>query len=169
MMNTWVVRVLRVVIGIALAGSVVVQAAMVALLWLDSDEAPTGIDVALTSIGVAGIVTLQVVAVCIWRLLTMVRRGTVFSPAAFRYVDLVIAAIGTASVLVFAVAVVARFANHATPGDEVAPGLVGLICGLALVVAGVALVVYVMRTLLAQAVSRDVEAQQLQSELDEVI
>ena len=169
MMNTWVVRVLRVVIGIALAGSVVVQAAMVALLWLDSDEAPTGIDVALTSIGVAGVVTLQVVAVCIWRLLTMVRRGTVFSPAAFRYVDLVVAAIGTASVLVFAVAVVARFANHATPGDEVAPGLVGLICGLALVVAGVALVVYVMRTLLAQAVSRDAEAQQLQSELDEVI
>ncbi len=168
-MNTWVVRVLRVVIGIALAGSVVVQAAMVALLWLDSDEAPTGIDVALTSIGVAGVVTLQVVAVCIWRLLTMVRRGTVFSPAAFRYVDLVVAAIGTASVLVFAVAVVARFANHATPGDEVAPGLVGLICGLALVVAGVALVVYVMRTLLAQAVSRDAEAQQLQSELDEVI
>lgn len=169
MMNTWVVRVLRVVIGIALAGSVVVQAAMVALLWLDSDEAPTGIDVALTSIGVAGVVTLQVVAVCIWRLLTMVRRGTVFSPAAFRYVDLVVAAIGTASVLVFAVAVVARFANHATPGDEVAPGLVGLICGLALVVAGVALVVYVMRTLLAQAVSRDAEAQQLQSELDEII
>ena len=169
MMNTWVVRVLRVVIVIALAGSVVVQGAMVALLWLDTDQAPTGIDVALTLIGVAGVATLQVVAVCIWRLLTMVRRGTVFSPAAFRYVDLVIAAIATASVLVFAVAVVARFANHATPGDEVAPGLVGLVCGLALVVAGVALVVYVMRTLLAQAVSRDAEAQQLQSELDEVI
>lgn len=168
-MNAWLVRALRIVIVIALTGSVVVQVAMVALLWLDTDRVPTATDVALTSIGVAGVATLQVVAVCIWRLLTMVRRGTVFSPAAFRYVDLVIAAIGTASVLVFAVAVVARFANHATPGDEVAPGLVGLICGLALVVAGVALVVYVMRTLLAQAVSRDAEAQQLQSELDEVI
>ncbi len=169
MMNMWVVRALRGVIATALTGSVVVQAAMVALLWLDTDEAPTGIDIALTTIGVAGVATLQVVAVSIWRLLTMVRRGTVFSPAAFRYVDRVIAAIGTASVLVLAVAVVARFANHATPGDEVAPGLVGLICGLALVVAGVALVVYVMRSLLVQAVSRDVEAQQLQSELDEVI
>lgn len=169
MMNMWVVRALRGVIVIALTGSVVVQVAMVALLWLDTDEAPTGIDIALTTIGVAGVATLQVVAVSIWRLLTMVRCGTVFSPAAFRYVDLVIAAIGVASILVFAVAVVARFANHATPGDEVAPGLVGLICGLALVVAGVALVVYVMRSLLVQAVSRDVEAQQLQSELDEVI
>ena len=169
MMNVWVVRVLRIVIVIALVGSVVVQAGMVALLWLDTDEAPTGTDVALTAIGVAGVVTLQVVAVSIWRLLTMVRRGTVFSTAAFRDVDRVIAAIGTASVLVLGVAVVARFANHATPGDEVAPGLVGLICGLALVVAGVALVVYVMRSLLVQAVSRDAEAQELQSELDEVI
>ena len=169
MMNVWVVRVLRIVIVIALIGSVVVQAGMVALLWLDTDEAPTGTDVALTTIGVAGVVTLQVVAVSIWRLLTMVRRGTVFSTAAFRDVDRVIAAIGTASVLVLGVAVVARFANHATPGDEVAPGLVGLICGLALVVAGVALVVYVMRSLLVQAVSRDAEAQELQSELDEVI
>lgn len=169
MMNIWVVRVLRIVIVVALTGSVIVQAAMVALLWLDTDEAPTGVDVALTVIGIAGVATLQVVAISIWRLLTMARRGTVFSPAAFRYVDVVIAAIGVASVLVLAVAVVARFANHATPGDEVAPGLVGLICGLALVVAGVALVVYVMRSLLVQAVSRDVEAQQLQSELDEVI
>lgn len=168
-MSGWAIRVLRVVIVIALVGSVVVQAGMVALLWLDTDREPTGIDVALVVIGVLGVVTLQVVAVCIWRLLTMVGRGTVFSHDAFRYVDIVIGAIGAAAVLVFSVAVVARFANHATPGDEVAPGLVGLICGLALVVAGVALVVYVMRTLLAQAVARDSEARQLQSELDEVI
>ncbi len=168
-MRPWVVQVLRAVIAIALVGSVVVQVAMVGLLWWDTDAAPTGIDVALTVIGVAGVATLQVVGVCIWRLLTMVRQGTVFSHAAFRYVDAVIAAIGTASLLVLGIAVVARFANHATPGDEVAPGLVALVCGLALVVAGVALVVYVMRALLAQAVARDAEATHLQSELDEVI
>jgi hypothetical protein len=46
---------------------------------------------------------------------------------------------------------------------------VGLICGLSLVVAGVALVVYVLRVLLAQAVALDSEAKHLQSELDEVI
>jgi hypothetical protein len=51
----------------------------------------------------------------------------------------------------------------------VAPGVVGLVCGAALVVAGVALVVYVQRMLLAQAVDRDAEARALQSELDEVI
>lgn len=99
----------------------------------------------------------------------MVRRGTVFSLAAFRYVDIVIGSIATASALTFAVAVVARQSNRATPGDEVAPGLVGLICGVSLVIAGVALIVLVMRQLLAQAVALDSEAKLLQAELDAVI
>lgn len=168
-MSTWVIRTLRVVIGIALAGSLIVQATIVALLWWDTDEEPTGIGVSLTVIGVLGVATLQVIAVCVWRLLTMVGRRTVFSHAAFRFVDLTIGAVGAAAVLTFSVAVVARFANHAVPGDEVAPGLVGLICGFALVIAGVALVIYVMRTLLAQAVALDSETKHLQSELSEVI
>jgi hypothetical protein len=157
------------VLAVALAGSVVVQVAMVALLWLDTDDQPTGVGIALVIIGVLGVATLQVIAVCIWRLLTMVGRGTVFSYAAFRYVDMVIAAISAAAVLIFSIAVVARFANHATPEDAVAPGLVGLICGFALVAAGVALVVSVMRALLAQAVALDSEARHLRAELDEVI
>ncbi len=168
-MSTWVIRTLRVVIGIALTGSLVVQAAIVALLWWDTDEDPTWTSVSLVVIGVLGVAALQVIGVCIWRLLTMVGHGTVFSHASFRFVDLTIGAIGAAAVLTLSIAVVARFANHAAPGDEVAPGLVGLICGLALVIAGVALVVYVMRTLLVQAVALDSEAKHLRSELDEVI
>jgi uncharacterized membrane protein (UPF0182 family) len=168
-MNTWVVRALRGVIAVALLGSLVVQVALIALLWVDDGRAGDSLALAFTVIAVLVIVTLQVTAVCIWRLLTLVHRGTVFSHASFRYVDIVIGAIATASVLVFSVAVFARFANHAAPGDEVAPGLVGFICGLALVVAGVALVVYVLRVLLVQAVALDAEAKHLQSELDEVI
>ena len=168
-MGQWAVTTLRVIIAIALVGSGVVQAVMVAALWVESDDGPTGIGVSLAVIGVLGVACLQVIAVCIWRLLTMVRRGTVFSPTSFRYVDGVIGAIATGAVLVLSVAVVARFANHSTPGDEVAPGIVGLICGLSLVVGGVALVVYVLRVLLAQAVALDSETKHLQSELDEVI
>jgi hypothetical protein len=51
----------------------------------------------------------------------------------------------------------------------VAPGVVLLIGGFAVCVAGVALIVRVLRLLLAQAVARDVEAQHLRAELDEVI
>ena len=112
---------------------------------------------------VLGIVTVQVTMVCVWRLLTMVRRGTVFSSAAFRYVDVVIGAITVAALLMFALGVVLA------PGETVAPGVVLLIGGAAVLIAGVALVVIVLRMLLAQAVARDTEAQGLQAELDEVI
>jgi Protein of unknown function (DUF2975) len=162
-MGTLAVRSLRVVLALALAGSVFVQAVMVPLLWMDLDEAPPGVRVPVVVIVVLGIVTMQVTGVCIWRLLTMVRRGTVFSHAAFRFVDVVIGAIAAASALVFALGVTLA------PGEDVAPGVVLLLGGVSLVVAGVALVVLVLRVLLAQAVARDAEASHLQAELDEVI
>ena len=162
-MGSLTVLALRIVLAIALAGSVFVQAVMLPLLWIDLDEAPATVRAPLVVIVFLGIVTMQVSAVCVWRLLTMVRRGTVFSPAAFRYVDIVFGALAAASLLTFGMAVTLA------PGEAVAPGVVGLICGLSVVVAGVALIVLVLRMLLAQAVARDAEADHLQAELDEVI
>ena len=162
-MGKLTVLALRIVLAIALAGSLFVQAVMVPLFWVDLEEAPAGVRVPVVVIVLLGIVTMQVTAVCVWRLLTMVRRGTVFSHAAFRYVDIVIGAIAAASILTFGLAVTLA------PGEAVPPGMVLLICGASLIVAGVALVVLVLRMLLAQAVARDTEAQHLQAELDEVI
>lgn len=162
-MGNLVVVALKVVLACALAGSLVVQVLMVPLLWADLDDAPSGVRVPLVAIVVLGIVCLQVIAVCLWRLLTMVRRGTVFSHAAFRYVDVVIAATATGAVLTFGLAVVLA------PGESAAPGVVGLICGVSLVVGGVALLVLVLRMLLVQAAETDSRARDLQSELDEVI
>ena len=155
---------LRIVIAMVLAGSLFVQVRMVPLLSVDLVEAgaPDGPRVALLAIVVLGILCVQVVAVCVWRLLTMVRRGTVFSHRAFRFVDIIFGAVAFAAVLMFGIAVILA------PG-EIAPGVVLLICGAALMIGGVALVVLVMRTLLAQAVARDVEAADLRAELDEVI
>ena len=99
----------------------------------------------------------------------MVRRGTVFSNAAFRYVDVVIGALVAAAVLMFGVAVLMASLNWVTPEDAVAPGIVLLVCG---IVAGIfcgALIVLVLRMLLAQAVATDVEAAKMRAELDEVI
>ena len=158
---------LRIVLAVALAGSVFVQAVMVPLLAIDLSEdfSSDVADVRIPLIGIVllGIVTIQVTMVCVWRLLTMVRRGTVFSHAAFRYVDIVIGAIAVASLLMFGLGVVLA------PGEAVAPGIVLLIGGAAVLIAGVALVVVVLRMLLAQAVARDTEAHHLQAELDEVI
>jgi len=165
-MGSLTIQALRAVLVAALAGSLFVQAVMVPLVWRDMDGADAEVlDVRapLLLIVVLGILTTQVVMVCLWQLLTMVRRGTVFSDAAFRYVDLMIAAIASASALMFALGVLLA------PGESVAPGIVLLIGGAATVIAGIALVVVVMRSLLRQAVAREVEATHLRAELDEVI
>ncbi|MCY1674041.1 DUF2975 domain-containing protein [Pseudarthrobacter sp. SL88] len=163
-MGKMTVLALRVVIAMVLAGSLFVQVRMVPLLSADLQEAgaPNGARLGFLAIVVLGIACVQVTAVCVWRLLTMVRRGTVFSQGAFRYVDVIFGAVSAASALVFGLAVLLA------PGD-VAPGVVLLVCGAALMVAGVALIVLVLRTLLAQAVARDAEATHLRTELDEVI
>jgi len=153
---------LRVVIALALAGSLLVQIVMMPVIWADLEGAEQWMRIAFIVLLVLFIVTLQVSAVCIWQLLTMVRRGSVFSSAAFRYVDVIIGAVATASVVIFLIAVLLA------PGDA-APGIVGLICGASLVTAGIALLVLVMRMLLAQAVARETEARHLRTELDGVI
>ena len=165
-MGTLTVLALRVVLGMVLAGSLFVQVVMVPLLAADLDDLPpeiAGGRASIVAIVVGGIMTVQVIALCVWRLLTMVRRGTVFSHAAFRYVDIVVGAAAVASLLTFSLGVVLA------PGESVAPGVVLLIGGVAVLAAGVALVVLVLRMLLAQAVARDVQAAKMQAELDEVI
>ncbi|MET9957334.1 DUF2975 domain-containing protein [Streptomyces sp. NPDC006339] len=165
-MGKLTVLALRAVLVLLLAGSVFVQAVMVPLLAIDMkglDEEVAHLRTPVLVIIVLGVVTVQVVLGCVWRLVTMVRRGTVFSYAAFRYVHIVIGAVVAAALLVFALGVVLA------PGEAVAPGIVLLIGGLGLAVLGVALVVLVLRMLLAQAVARDVEATEMRAELDEVI
>jgi DUF2975 family protein len=163
-MGQLTVRALRVVLVVVLAGTVCIQAGMVWVLVSGSD--PEDGSLALTAMRVItllGMVTVQVASVCVWRLVTMVRRGTVFSHAAFRYVDVVIGAIVAASLLWFAVTAVNA------PGQRDDPGVTIIMGGIGLAILGVALIVLVLRMLLAQAVARDGEAAQMQAELDEVI
>jgi small-conductance mechanosensitive channel len=110
-----------------------------------------------------GIGTVQVIGVCVWRLVTMVRRGTVFSHAAFRYVDVIIGAIVAAALVWFAVTAINA------PGQRDDPGVTLIMGGIGVAILGVALIVLVLRMLLAKAVARDGEATQLRAELDQVI
>jgi hypothetical protein len=157
---------LRIVLALVLVGSLVVQLGCLTVLANDLDDLDadfTYLRTPLIWIPVLGIVTVQVTCLCVWRLVTMVRRGTVFSHGAFRYVDIVIGAVTVASLLAFTLGVILA------PGEAVAPGVVLLIGGAGVLIAGIALIVLVLRMLLAQAVARDAEAHHLQAELDEVI
>jgi hypothetical protein len=160
-MGKLTVLALRAVLMGLLAGSVFVQAVMVPLLAADMGD--FGRRTPVVVIVLLGLVTAQVVLVCVWRLVTMVRRGTVFSHGAFRYVHIVIGTMTAAALLIFTLGVVLA------PGEAVAPGIVLLIGGVGLAVLGVALIVLVLRMLLAQAVARDVEAARMRAELAEVI
>jgi hypothetical protein len=156
------VRALRAVLVVVLAGTVFVQVGMVWALATDPEDGSLPLT-PLRLITIAGMVSVQVGLVCVLRLVTMVRRGTVFSDAAFRYVDILIGAIAAAAFVWFAVTLI----NAPDQRDD--PGVTLIMGGIGLGILGVALIVLVLRMLLAQAVARDVEAAQLRAELDEVI
>ncbi|MFJ4467706.1 DUF2975 domain-containing protein [Streptomyces sp. NPDC089424] len=163
-MGKLTVRALRVLLVVVLAGTVFVQALMVWTLVSGSD--PEDGTLPLTGfrvLTILGMMSVQVALVCVWRLVTMVRHGTVFSHAAFRYVDGVTGAIVAAALVWFAVTAINA------PGQRDDPGVTVIMGGVGMAILGVALIVRVLRMLLAQAVARNVEAAQMQAELDEVI
>lgn len=161
-MGELTVRALRAVLAVVLAGTVAIQASMVWAMATDPEDGSLPLT-ALRLLAILGMVSVQVALVCVWRLVTMVRRGTVFSHAAFRHVDVVIGAIVAAALVWFAVTAVNA------PGQRDDPGVTVIMGGVGLAILGVALIVLVLRTLLAQAVARDVEATRMRAELDEVI
>ncbi|GAA1764021.1 DUF2975 domain-containing protein [Agromyces humatus] len=99
---------------------------------------------------------IQVVNVCVWRLLSMVGEQNIFSTDAFRWVDVILGAIIAATVLIaiaFATLFIAGVANPS----------VQLLCALGVVVgSGLTFLVIVMRGLLKNAA-------QLQQDLSEVV
>ncbi|MFF5369809.1 DUF2975 domain-containing protein [Streptomyces sp. NPDC013187] len=155
---------LRAVLVVLLVGSVLVQASMVWALVSGNDPEDGSLPLTpLRVITILGLAAAQAALVCVWRLVTMVRHRTVFSPAAFRYVDVVIGSIVAAALVWFAVTILNA------PGQRDDPGVTVIMGGIGLAILGVALIVLVLRMLLAQAVARDAEASQMQAQLDEVI
>jgi hypothetical protein len=156
-MGKMTVRALRAVLTVVLTGTVFVQVLMVWTLVSGNDPEDGSIPLTpLRVITILGVGAAQVALVCVWRLVTMVRGGTVFSHAAFRYVDGIIGAIVAAALVWFAVTAVNA------PGQRDDPGVILIMGGIGVAILGVALIVLVLRTLLAQAA-------RMRAELDEVI
>ena len=159
-MGKLTVGALRAVLAVVLAGTVFVQALMVWALATDPEDGSLPL-APLRVITILGMASVQVALVCIWRLVTMVRREPC-SPRRLR-TDVVIGAIVAAALVWLAVTVLNA------PGQRADPGVTVIMGGVGVAILGVALLVLVLRMLLAQAVARDVEAAQMQAELDEVI
>jgi hypothetical protein len=101
----------------------------------------------------------EAILVSLWALLSMVRRGAIFSDRAFRWVDVIIWA-GVVTTAVLAVLAVVLVLTVALPGD--APGLIVVSGGLVIAGTAFVLLMIVMRGLLRSATS-------LHSELAEVV
>ena len=152
--------ILRSVLGVGLLGALFVQTVFGVLIFQDLEGVPQRVPILVVVI--LGILAIEVTIVCVWRLLGLISRRAVFSRRSFRYVDTIIGAVAAAAALTFA------FAALLAPMD-IAPGVVLLFGGLGVLITGVALVVYVQRTLLRQAIERDRQARDLETELKGVI
>ncbi len=109
----------------------------------------------LTAWAVVELLCVQVVIVCTWRLLGMVREQRIFTVGAFAWVDAILAAMGVAWVLLAGLSLYA-VAQADDPGDAIA------LFAVVLAAAVVVLLMAVMRELLRQATV-------LRSDLDGVI
>ncbi len=157
----WALRMILIVVFLGVAFFEVLMG--ISLFLNGEDAAPVA---ARASIVLASL-SCQVGIVGVWRLLTMVRKGNVVSRPAFKYVDMVIGAVAAIGVFAFTVTLAIYLASSVE--DDMPPGLVlvGLVVSAAFI--GIALVSYILRTVLAQAVERDEEAVALQTELDGVV
>ena len=107
-------------------------------------------------IAIAFIVCVQIVLVCLWRMLGFIRNDGPFSARSLSYITVIIAAIVIADLLIVAALVLLAVGNAANP-SVLLLGCFGVVVGAAL-----ALLVGVLRELLRKAL-------ELQHDLSEVV
>ncbi|WP_328546669.1 DUF2975 domain-containing protein [Streptomyces platensis] len=115
------------------------------------------------TVAITGIACVQVALVAMWMLLAMVERDAIFTPRAFRWVDVIIGTSVVATLLALGVAGHLALATIPSPGDgmEVIGALGAAIAGTG-VGASFAMLVVIIRSLLGKATD-------LQTEIAEVV
>lgn len=158
-MNRITIVSLKALIGVLLALLVLCQVAVVPAIASEmADRIPPLAYLQWPGVIAAAVfvLCLQAALVCVWRLLTLTREGVIFNARAFRYVDVILAAIVVATVVVLGSLVIISNAQAATPSIALL-GVLGVVVGSML-----ALLVVVLRGLLRKAA-------QLESDLAEVV
>lgn len=98
---------------------------------------------------IAIVACVQFALICVWSLLSMVAKGSIFQPSAFRVVNTIIGCIIAATCLLVAAFVILTVANAMPPGVVIML-VMGITGG-----AGLALLLVVMRGLLRKATGLD--------------
>ena len=115
------------------------------------------------TVAILGVACVQAALVAVWMLLAMVRRGAIFTPLAFRWVDTVIGASIVATLLATGVSAHLTMAEIPSPDDGMQ--VLGAL-GAAVVSVGVG-VAFTMLTVIMRSLLR--KATDLQTEMSEVV
>ena len=160
----WVVVPLRVLLALVFIGLVVAQVMSLpgefSQMARENPEAGF-IPWLLLTFAILEVVCFQIVIVCTWRLLTLVRADRIFSEKAFVWVDVIVWTMAAAWVLLAGVAAYLVAVIYFTP-ELRDPGTPILLIGMTLIGGVVVLTVVVLRALLRQATV-------LRTDLEEVI
>jgi hypothetical protein len=160
----WVVVPLRVLLVLVFVGLVVAQVLSLpgefSQMARENPEAGF-IPWLLLTFAILEALCFQIVIVCVWRLLTLIRADRIFSEKSFIWVDVIVWTVAVAWVLLAAVAAYLIGIIYFTP-ELRDPGTPILLTGMTLIGGVVALVIVVLRALLRQATV-------LRSDLEEVI
>lgn len=158
-MNRTTIVILKTLIAILIAlllfcQLVVIPQTVAGLAWVY----PEFSQLVVPGIIVGGVFALcaQVLLVCVWRLVTLVRVDSIFSERAFIWVDVALAAVALATALVIGALIILMVAGASPPS-------ISLLCLIgAIVGAGLSLLLVVLRGLLRKA-------SELERDLSEVV
>jgi hypothetical protein len=160
----WVVIPLRVLLVLVFLGLIVAQAfSLPGEFRQMANENPDAgfIPWLLLTFAILEIVCFQIVIVCTWRLLTLVRADRIFSDESFVWVDVIVWAMAAAWLMLAGLSAYLVGVIYFTP-ELRDPGTPILLTGMVLIGAVVVLTVVVLRALLRQATV-------LRADLEEVI
>ncbi|VTR76151.1 DUF2975 domain-containing protein [Cellulomonas hominis] len=127
----------------------------------DADPPVSHLRWPLTAVAVLILVCVEIVIVCTWKLLTMVKADRIFSPDAFAWVDGIVWAIVGAWLIFLAGALTVGITIYVTP-ELRDPGIPVMLGGILLGSGVLVLLMIVMRALLRQAAA-------LRTDMDAVI
>ena len=146
-MEKLMLNALRAVLALVLAGTAIIQLAMVWTLVSGRDpEDGSASLTALRLLAIVGLAAVQVGTVSVGRIVAMVRGRSATSHAAQHSLDMLSGSIVAVALVWFGITGVNA------PGQRDDPGVTAIMAGVGVGILGVALIVRVLRMLLAQAI-----------------